>query len=106
MRTNSGGQVVTGWLTWRLYPRPVALTSGILPGGVAVSPGMERGMAGGGLERKAELQAGKSRADDYLSRVREIAPALAAAAEEVDARRELPEAIITALVEAGLFRLL
>jgi indole-3-acetate monooxygenase len=43
---------------------------------------------------------------DYLARVREIAPALAAAAEEIDRRRELPEAIVAALVERGLFRLL
>ena len=43
---------------------------------------------------------------DYLARVREIAPALAAAGAEIDRRRELPEAIVDALVERGLFRLL
>jgi alkylation response protein AidB-like acyl-CoA dehydrogenase len=43
---------------------------------------------------------------DYLARVQEIAPALAAAAEEIDRRRELPEAIVEALIERGLFRLL
>src|SRR5438105_10167998 len=43
---------------------------------------------------------------DYLARVAEIAPALAAAAAEIDRRRELPESIVDALVERGLFRLL
>jgi alkylation response protein AidB-like acyl-CoA dehydrogenase len=43
---------------------------------------------------------------DYLSRVQEIAPTLAAAAEEIDRRRELPEAIVEALIGRGLFRLL
>jgi alkylation response protein AidB-like acyl-CoA dehydrogenase len=43
---------------------------------------------------------------DYLARVREIAPALAAAAEDIDTNRQLPEAIVAALVERGLFRML
>jgi alkylation response protein AidB-like acyl-CoA dehydrogenase len=43
---------------------------------------------------------------DYLARVREIAPALAAAGPEIDGRRELPEAIVDGLIERGLFRLL
>ena len=43
---------------------------------------------------------------DYLARVRALAPALAAAAAEIDSRRELPAAIVDALVEQGLFRLL
>ncbi|TMJ60041.1 MAG: acyl-CoA dehydrogenase [Alphaproteobacteria bacterium] len=43
---------------------------------------------------------------DYLVRVQKIAPALAAAAEEIDRRRELPESIVEALIERGLFRLL
>src|SRR5437764_6283112 len=43
---------------------------------------------------------------DYLARVEEIAPALAAAAPEIDQRRELPESIVEALIERGLFRLL
>ena len=63
-------------------------------------------MTSRGLARKAEQKAGDSRADDYLARVREIAPALAAAGLEIDRRRELPESIIAALVERGLFRLL
>jgi indole-3-acetate monooxygenase len=43
---------------------------------------------------------------DYLARVRDLAPTLAAASHEIDQRRELPEAIIAGLVERGLFRLL
>ena len=35
---------------------------------------------------------------DYLARVQEIAPALAAAAEEIDRRRELPQAIVLSTV--------
>jgi alkylation response protein AidB-like acyl-CoA dehydrogenase len=45
-------------------------------------------------------------AGDYLADVRAMAPALAAAAAEIDRRRELPAAIVDALVERGLFRLL
>jgi alkylation response protein AidB-like acyl-CoA dehydrogenase len=43
---------------------------------------------------------------DYLARVEEIAPALAAAAPEIDQRRELPEGVVDGLIERGLFRLL
>jgi alkylation response protein AidB-like acyl-CoA dehydrogenase len=43
---------------------------------------------------------------DYLARVRALAPALAAAGDEIDRSRELPEAIVEQLVAAGLFRLL
>ncbi|HEX3954401.1 MAG TPA: acyl-CoA dehydrogenase family protein [Stellaceae bacterium] len=43
---------------------------------------------------------------DYIARIREIAPALTAAAAEIDERRELPEPIVAALVERGMFRLL
>jgi alkylation response protein AidB-like acyl-CoA dehydrogenase len=43
---------------------------------------------------------------DYLARVRELEPLLAAAAGEIDRQRELPERIVDALVERGLFRLL
>ena len=45
-------------------------------------------------------------ATDYLARVEEIAPELAAAAPEIDKQRELPETIVAALIERGLFRLL
>ncbi len=43
---------------------------------------------------------------DNVARVREFAPDLAAAGDEIDRRRELPAAIVDALVERGLFRLL
>src|SRR6185437_12927701 len=58
-------------------------------------------------KRSADLQ-GKADAAgaDYLTRIQEIAPTLAAAAEEIDRRRELPEAIVEALIGRGLFRLL
>jgi alkylation response protein AidB-like acyl-CoA dehydrogenase len=42
----------------------------------------------------------------YLKHVRDIAPKLAAAGDEIDQRRELPEPIVVLLVERGLFRLL
>ena len=43
---------------------------------------------------------------EHLDQVRALAPGLAAAAEEIDRNRELPAAIIDAMVEGGLFRLL
>src|SRR5438132_7692845 len=43
---------------------------------------------------------------DYLGRARELGPEVEAAAEEIERRRELPEAIVAALIECGLFRLL
>ncbi|MBV8889571.1 MAG: acyl-CoA dehydrogenase family protein [Alphaproteobacteria bacterium] len=43
---------------------------------------------------------------DYVARVRELAPMLAGAGEEIDRRRELPERLIEGLIERGLFRLL
>jgi indole-3-acetate monooxygenase len=43
---------------------------------------------------------------DYLGRARELAPELAAAADEIERRRELPEPVVNALVERGLFRML
>ena len=43
---------------------------------------------------------------DHLARVRELRPALGAAAADIDARRELPEAIVAGLIERGLFRML
>ncbi len=50
--------------------------------------------------------AGRPDTGDYIARVRELAPMLAAAAGEIDRRRELPERVVDALVERGLFRLL
>jgi indole-3-acetate monooxygenase len=43
---------------------------------------------------------------DYVQRAREFAPELAAAAAEIECRRELPEPVVAALVERGFFRLL
>jgi alkylation response protein AidB-like acyl-CoA dehydrogenase len=54
-----------------------------------------------GASRGASTGAG-----DLLARVRELAPMLAADAGEIDCRRELPERIVDALIERGLFRLL
>jgi alkylation response protein AidB-like acyl-CoA dehydrogenase len=42
----------------------------------------------------------------YLQRAHDIAPMLAAAADEIDRRRELPEAVRNALIEGGFYRLL
>jgi alkylation response protein AidB-like acyl-CoA dehydrogenase len=43
---------------------------------------------------------------DYVRRARELAPELAAAADEIERRRELPEPVVDALVERGFYRLL
>ncbi len=43
---------------------------------------------------------------DYVSRARSLGPALAAAADEIERNRELPAAIVSALIDSGLFRLL
>jgi indole-3-acetate monooxygenase len=43
---------------------------------------------------------------DYVERARHLGPELEAAAEEIERRRELPEPIVEALIDRGLFRLL
>ena len=43
---------------------------------------------------------------DYLGRARELAPMLAAASDEIEERRELPERVVEALIEGGFFRML
>ena len=43
---------------------------------------------------------------DYVRRARELAPALTAAAAEIERRRALPEPVVAALVDRGFFRLL
>jgi alkylation response protein AidB-like acyl-CoA dehydrogenase len=43
---------------------------------------------------------------DYIQRARDLAPLIAASADAIEHRRELPEALRTALIERGLFRLL
>jgi alkylation response protein AidB-like acyl-CoA dehydrogenase len=47
-----------------------------------------------------------TQAIEYVERAGELGPELEAAAEEIERRRELPEPIVEALVEHGLFRLL
>ena len=44
--------------------------------------------------------------NEYIEYARELGPELEAAADEIERRRELPESIVEALVERGLFRLL
>src|SRR5580693_4646958 len=53
-----------------------------------------------------DMQNAEAPVSDYVERARELGPELDAAAEEIERRRELPEAIVEALVERGLFRLL
>ncbi len=43
---------------------------------------------------------------DYVARARALGPLLAAAADEIEQNRELPAAIVSALIDNGLFRLL
>src|SRR5438874_6218291 len=43
---------------------------------------------------------------EYLELARELSPDLEAAADEIERRRELPEPIVEALIDRGLFRLL
>ena len=52
------------------------------------------------------LKSDNRSAAEYVERVRELGPALDAAADEIERRRELPESIVDALVARGLFRLL
>ena len=54
----------------------------------------------------SNLQDAQSPDHDYLRRAQELGPELEAAAEEIEWRRDLPEAIVESLIERGLFRLL
>jgi indole-3-acetate monooxygenase len=54
----------------------------------------------------ADRHAGDTCGEAYLARARELGAQLSAAADEIECRRELPEPIVAALVERGLFRLL
>ena len=56
--------------------------------------------------RKADQFDTDAQSADYLQRACELAPELAAAADEIERRRELPEPVVNALVERGLFRML
>ena len=42
---------------------------------------------------------------DYIGRARALAPMIAAAGDEIEKQRQLPERVVDALVEAGLFKL-
>lgn len=53
-----------------------------------------------------EMRRVEMRGTDYLQKARELAPVLAAASDEIEERRELPERIVEALIEGGFFRML
>jgi alkylation response protein AidB-like acyl-CoA dehydrogenase len=53
-----------------------------------------------------DLRSEELPATEYIERARKLGPQLEAVAEEIERRRELPEPIVDALVERGLFRLL
>jgi alkylation response protein AidB-like acyl-CoA dehydrogenase len=67
-----------------------------------VEPFAEKKMPSISLE-KARAEA---RDTDYLQKARELAPILAAASDEIEELRELPERIVEALIEGGFFRML
>src|SRR5260370_30531337 len=67
---------------------------------------MARSAAERSSKERATPESAPAPTDDYLARVRELAPALAATSNEIDRKRELPEAIVAGLIERGLFRLL
>ena len=56
--------------------------------------------------KAVQSDSNETAAEACLERARELGPMLAAAAVEIEQRRELPEAIVAALAERGLFRLL
>jgi indole-3-acetate monooxygenase len=53
-----------------------------------------------------DLRRAETPGSDYLERARELAPMLAAASDEIEERRELPERVVEALIERGFFRML
>jgi alkylation response protein AidB-like acyl-CoA dehydrogenase len=55
------------------------------------------------VKNKTELAAAD---DDYVARVRSIAPVIAAALPQIAAKRELPPQLVDALHDAGLYRML
>jgi len=56
--------------------------------------------------RAAGSGSGETLGADYVERARQLAPMIAAAGDEIERRRDLPEPIVAALAERGLFRLL
>jgi indole-3-acetate monooxygenase len=53
-----------------------------------------------------DLRRAETHGTDYVERARQLAPLLTAAADEIEARRELPDRVVEALIEGGFFRLL
>jgi alkylation response protein AidB-like acyl-CoA dehydrogenase len=53
-----------------------------------------------------DMPRGEAFVCDYLERARMLGPELDGAAEEIERRGKLPDSIVAALVERGLFRLL
>ena len=58
------------------------------------------------LSTSLDLRRAETGGIDYLERARELAPMLAAASDEIEERRELPERVVEALIEGGFFRML
>ncbi|MBO0737699.1 MAG: acyl-CoA dehydrogenase family protein [Alphaproteobacteria bacterium] len=58
------------------------------------------------MRLSADNTSAEAAGSEYLQRAREFAPQLAAAAREIERRRELPESILSAMVERGFFRML
>jgi len=58
------------------------------------------------LPRNPAAERHEPAAVDYLERVRALSPILAAAAHQIDERRELPKAIVDRMIADGFFRLL
>jgi indole-3-acetate monooxygenase len=56
--------------------------------------------------RAASSGSGETLGADYIERARQLGPMIEAAADEIERRRDLPEPIVAALAERGLFRLL
>ena len=56
--------------------------------------------------RAAGSGSGETLGADYIERARQLGPMIEAAADEIERRRDLPEPIVAALAERGLFRLL
>ena len=53
-----------------------------------------------------DLPRAETRDVDYVERARRLSPMLKEAADEIEARRELPERVVEALIEGGFFKLL
>ncbi len=56
--------------------------------------------------RAADSGGGEALGAEYVERARQLGPMIKAAGDEIERRRELPEQIVAALAERGLFRLL